>query len=142
MAVCIIANSHFLFYTIFKMYIYYNNNPSGAKIGDCVVRAISAALSQKWQKTYIDLCIEGYIHSDMPNSNTVWSSYLIKHGFKQKFVPDTCPACYTISKFAENHKHGIYIVATGTHAVCVKNGDILDNWNSSNEIVSYYFEKE
>lgn len=123
------------------MYVYWNNNPQGIKIGDCVVRAISEAMGQPWERTYIDLCIEGFFYADMPNSNTVWESYLRSHGWKKHIVPATCPDCYTIADFARDNPEGTYIVATGSHVVCVR-GAILDNWDSSNEIVSYYFSRE
>ena len=63
------------------MYIFYNNSPSGLKIGDCVVRAISTALNQPWERTYVGLCIEGFMFRDMPNANAVWASYLRSKGF-------------------------------------------------------------
>ena len=125
------------------MYVFFNNNPHGLRIGDCVVRAISAALNQPWERTYIDLCIEGFMFADMPNSNAIWASYLRSKGFKQYSIPDTCPNCYTIERFAEDHPNGTYIVATGSHVVCIKDGgQIMDNWNSSNEVATYYFAKE
>lgn len=124
------------------MYVFFNNNPKGLKIGDCVVRAISAALTQPWERTYIDLCIEGFMFSDMPNSNAIWASYLRSKGFKRYVIPDTCPDCYTVSQFAEEHPEGTFIVATGSHVVCVKEGKILDSWDSSMEIPTYYFIKE
>lgn len=119
------------------MYVFWNNNPKGIKIGDCVVRAISAALSQPWERTYIDLCIEGFMFADMPNSNAVWNAYLLTKGFERR----VCPDCTTIADFAIDHPEGTYIVATGSHAVCVKDGRILDNWDSSGEIPSYYYIK-
>ena len=76
------------------MYIFFNNNPQGLKIGDCVVRAISATMNQSWERTYIDLCIEGFTFRDMPNANNVWDSYLKSKGFKRYVVPNTCPDCY------------------------------------------------
>lgn len=124
------------------MYIFVNKNPDGLKIGDCVVRAISTALNQSWERTYIGLCVEGFLFADMPNSNAVWDSYLRSQGFKRHSLPDTCPACYTVADFAAEHPDGVYVVATGSHAVCVKHGDIMDNWNSSGEIATYYYSKE
>jgi hypothetical protein len=123
------------------MYIFFNNNPQGLKIGDCVVRAISAAMNQSWERTYIDLCIEGFMYKDMPNANSVWASYLHSKGWKRRSIPDTCPDCYTAADFAAEHPEGVYIAATGSHAVCIKNGNIIDNWDSSDETVTYYFER-
>ena len=123
------------------MYIFFNNNPQGLKIGDCVVRAISAAMNQSWERTYVDLCIEGFMYKDMPNANSVWASYLHSKGWKRRSIPDTCPDCYTVADFAAEHPEGVYIAATGSHAVCIKNGNIIDNWDSSDETVTYYFER-
>ena len=123
------------------MYIFFNNNPQGLKIGDCVIRAISAAMNQSWERTYIDLCIEGFVYKDMPNANSVWASYLHSKGWKRRSIPDTCPDCYTVADFAAEHPDGVYIAATGSHAVCIKNGNIIDNWDSSDETVTYYFER-
>ena len=123
------------------MYIFFNNNPQGLKIGDCVIRAISAAMNQSWERTYIDLCIEGFMYKDMPNANSVWASYLHSKGWKRRSIPDTCPDCYTVADFAAEHPEGVYIAATGSHAVCIKNGNIIDNWDSSDETVTYYFER-
>ena len=124
------------------MYVYWNNNPSGIHIGDCAVRAISTALDQPWERTYIDLCVEGFMFSDMPNSNAVIDSLLRSKGFKRYGIPDTCPNCYTIAQFVEDHPQGTFIVATGTHVVCVKDSQIIDNWDSSSQVPTYYYSKE
>ena len=79
---------------------------------------------------------------DLPNSNATWGAYLINKGYKRHVIPDTCPTCYTVAQFAADHPTGTYIVATGTHAVCVKDGNIYDTWDSSQEIPTYYFSKE
>lgn len=99
-------------------------------------------MNQTWERTYIDLCIEGFTFRDMPNANNVWDSYLKSKGFKRYVVPNSCPDCYTVEDFARDNPQGTYIVATGSHAVCVKNGDILDNWDSSQEVPAYYYTKE
>lgn len=120
------------------MYVFYNNNPHGLKVGDCVIRAISAAMGETWERIYIDLCIEGYMMHDMPNANAVWDSYLRYKGFKKSIVDKDY---YTVSDFADEHSDGVYVLATGSHAVCVNCGEILDSWDSSNEIITYYYEK-
>lgn len=34
------------------MYIEFQNNPGGRKVGDCTVRALSKALSITWEKAF------------------------------------------------------------------------------------------
>lgn len=123
-------------------WIYFNPNPMSNRVGDCTIRALSLALDQDWDSTYLDIVIEGFVFKDMPSSNAVWASYLQENGFSRHIIPDTCPNCYTISKFAEDHPSGVYILATGTHVVTVKDGNYYDTWDSGDEIPMYYFSKE
>ena len=120
----------------------YNHNPLGARVGDCTVRAISRATDKSWEETYIGLCLTGLCVGDMPSSNAVWGAYLKRCGFHMALLPDTCPDCYTISAFAKEHPKGVYIAATGSHVVCVKDGDWYDTWDSGDEIPTYYWTKE
>lgn len=57
------------------------------------------------------------------NANHVWDTYLRKQGFKRYICPNDCPFCYSINDFANDHKTGSFIVATGSHAVAVVDGD-------------------
>lgn len=120
------------------MYEFVNVNPCKKRLGDCVVRTLSLALNQSWYRTAIDLCIEGLIQCDLQNSNAVYSSYLQSKGFKKYPILDTL----TFEEFATAHPDGLYIVATGSHVAVVRDGVILDNWDSSDEQVSYYFVRE
>ena len=63
------------------MYSYFNCNPKGNRVGDCVIRAISKALNQSWEDTYIDLTIQGYLMGDLLSSNAVWGAYLKSKNF-------------------------------------------------------------
>ena len=80
--------------------------------------------------------------SNLPNANEVWNAYLLRQGFTRHIIPDTCPACYTVEQFSKDNPHGVFIVATGSHAVCVKDGNVLDAWDSSGEVPTYYYAKE
>lgn len=123
------------------MYKYFMNNPLGKSTGDCVIRAISIALNQSWDKTYWDLCQYGYDMGDWGNSNSVWDLYLRNHGFKRKVVPNTCPDCYTVRNFCEDFSHGVFVLALGNHTVCVKDGCYIDSWDSGNETPIFYYTK-
>lgn len=124
------------------MYQSYNPNPDGARVGDCTVRAISKALGDGWEKTYIMLCIYGFLHHDMPSANAVWGAYLKSKGFRRHVIPDSCPDCYTVSDFAADHPDGTYILAISGHVVAVKDGSYFDSWDSGREIPIYYWQKE
>lgn len=119
-----------------------NPNPKGKNVGDCVVRAIALATEQEWEKVYLDLCLQGYLMNDMPSSNDVWGTYLTDRGWKFHRLQDTCPYCYTINDFCNEHNVGTYIVATGTHVVCTRDGRYLDTWDSGEKIPLFYFERD
>lgn len=123
------------------MYEYYNPNPMGIMTGDCVVRAICKALDAEWLDVYLGLCLDGAKFGDWGNTNGVWSAYLTDRGFERQAIPNTCPNCYTVEDFAKDNPKGTFIIATGTHAVCIKDGVIYDSWNSSKEVPVYYFRR-
>ena len=122
------------------MYVQHNENPKGKNVGDCTIRALSLALDQGWDETYIGLGLEGVEMGDMPRGNAVWGSYLKRNGFHRSTVPDY-DFIYTVADFANDHAEGIYVLALSKHVVCVKNGDWIDSWDSGNEIPLYYWEK-
>lgn len=123
------------------VYEYFNNNPADKIVGDCVVRAISLATDESWDKTYIALALQGFLSKDIMNSNAVWGAYLMQNGFERYTLPHTCPECYSFSDFAEDHPKGIYVLCTGTHVATVKDSVLMDAWDSRNEIVQFYWKK-
>lgn len=124
------------------MFKFYNPNPHGRLVGDCVVRAVSKALGQDWETTYLDLSIQGYIVKDLLSSNAVWGAYLRSKGFIRNVISAECPDCYNIMDFCEEHPQGTYVLGTGTHAIAVVDGDYYDAWESGNEAVFYYWERK
>lgn len=118
-----------------------NPNPRGNYTDDCVVRALCIALDKPWYEIFIDLCIQGLIMARMPSTNSVWNEYLKKKGWTRHLVPDDCPFCYTLKDFCGEFFKGTYIVGTGTHAICVKNGSYYDTWDSGDEAVLFYWKE-
>lgn len=123
------------------MFVYYNPNPQKKLVGDCVIRAISKLTNQTWDDTFKGITLKAFEMRDMPSSNEVWSSYLKSNDFQRFIIPDTCPECYSIADFANDHPKGLYMLATGTHVVAVEDGDYFDTWDSGNEIPIYYWRK-
>lgn len=120
----------------------YNPNPTGARVGDCTVRAISRATGQSWEKTFVGLCVEAFRLCDMPSSNHVWGAYLKRKGFKRLAIPDELPENYSVSDFCRDNPKGTYILAISGHVVCAQNGNYCDSWDSGAEIPIYYWIKE
>lgn len=122
------------------MFIQFNGNPCGKNIGDCVIRAISIVTGYSRYKVYAGLCVFGFPCTIWGNSNEIWSDYLKYLGFTRHTI--TANYRYTVSDFAEDHPTGRYVIGTGTHAVAVVDGAIVDSWFSGNEYARYYFTKE
>lgn len=121
---------------------HFNPNPEGRQTGDCVIRAISKAIKKNWYWVYARLTLQGFLMGDWGNSNAVWGAFLRSQGFRRHIIPDTCPDHYTVSDFATDHPAGTFILATGSHVVCIKDGEWFDTWDSGDEIPVYFWEKE
>lgn len=123
-------------------FIFVNPNPDGLFNGDCVIRALSIALHTSWDNIYLDLCAQGFLMKDMQNSDAVWGKYLIENGFKRYMLDSECKSCYRLRDFCEDFQEGTYVIATGTHAIAVINGDYYDTADSGDCIPIYYYRKE
>lgn len=124
------------------MWIEYNGNPTGRRVGDCAVRAVSVALGIDWESAFSLLSVNAFQMGDMPSSDSVWGSVLRQHGFYRASIPDKCPACYSAADFARDHPKGIYVLGFGGHVATVKDGLIYDAWDSSQEIPQYVWYKK
>ena len=124
------------------MFVYYNPNPQKKLEEDCVVRAICKAFDWDWDIAYSKLCAYGYKVKSMPSLNHVWGGFLKENGYERNIIPNTCPDCYTIENFERGHHQGIYLVATGSHVVTIKDGNHYDTWDSGGEVALYYYQKK
>lgn len=125
------------------MWLEFNPNPAGRKVGDCAVRAVSAALGVDWETAYAMITAAGYAMGDMPSSDSVWGAVLRKNGFYREALPNTCPECYTTADFCRDHQQGTYVLGFGGHVATVIDGVLYDSWDSSKEIPVYmWYRKE
>ena len=123
-------------------FVKYNPNPDRNSVGDCTVRAIARLTGASWDDVYTSLALHGFMLKDMPSSNYVWGSYLRENGYQRYAIPNTCPDCYTVKAFSQEHPDGEYLLGTGTHAVTVVNGNYFDTWDSGDEVPIFYWIKE
>lgn len=125
-------------------WVYYDPNPvrKGDGIGDCAVRAIAKALNISWEDAYIKLTLSGYLMGDLPNSDIVWGSVLRKEGFIRDIISNTCPDCYTVAQFMEDHPIGIFVIKSEGHVATIINGELFDSWDSRSKIPIYYWKRK
>lgn len=122
-----------------------NLNPQNKRVGDCVIRAVSAVLAQDWDKTFWDICKKGFEMADMPSSDAVWGAYLWDKGYRRETLPNTCPECYTVRDFCRDHPHGRYVLhisgGDAGHVVAIIYGDYIDTWDSGDSSPGYYWRR-
>ena len=124
------------------MWISYNPNPVALRTDDCSPRALSAALETSWETAHLLLDASALEMGLMPSNKTVMAAVLRKQGFLRAVIPDTCPDCYTVSDFCREHPAGVYVLGCGDHVVTVTNGNIMDTWDSSQEVPLMYWYRE
>lgn len=124
------------------MWIEYNPNPTGRRVGDCAVRSIAKALRTDWEDAYRLIASNGYAMGDMPSSDSVWGAVLRQNGFYKKAIPNSCPDCYTVEDFCRDNPVGVFVLGFGGHVATVVDGDLYDSWDSSREIPVYVWYKK
>lgn len=124
------------------MYVSYNANPDGNRVGDCTIRAISKVLGQTWEQTYAGVAVEGMAIYNMPSANVVWNNYLKRKSFKRYIIPDDFPEDYSVRDFCRDNPKGTFLLALSGHVVAVIDGNYYDTWDSGNEIPIYYWHRK
>ena len=123
------------------MFQLYEPNPVRTGAIDCSTRALAKALNISWEEAYIMKCANGYQMGNEGVADEVWGSVLRQHGFRREIVPNTCPDCYTVADFCEDHPHGVFVVKSENHVATVVDGVLFDSWNSSMNVPQYYWTK-
>ena len=121
------------------MWVKTNVNPCRKEVGDCVIRAIAVATGRTWYEVYDGLYLLGRDEADMMNSDEIWGLYLYNLGFEPFLLPEACPRCTTVNEFTKRFPHGTYIIGTGSHAICVIDGDYYDSWDSGNTAPTFFW---
>lgn len=121
------------------MWIKYNANPVANNVEDCAIRAVAVALNVTWDEAFDMVCQMAKSMGVMPHNNAAWGAVLRRHGFKRAIIPNSCSDCYTAREFCQEHPKGIYVLGFNTHTAACVDGNIIDTWDSSEEIPQYYW---
>lgn len=136
-----IVDTFFYCDNIVMSYVKYNENPCGKFTTDCTVRALSTLMNERWDVVYLQLCLIGLTMCEMPSTKAVIHEYLRRNGYLRYTIPNRYPADYSVRDFAEDHKYGTYLLTTDSHVVPVIDGCWIDNWDSAEEIILFYWTK-
>lgn len=114
----------------------YNAHPRQIKTSDCVVRAISTALQQDYNKTRNELRALGKQLGSSYRTKKVYNAYLNKHGAillrtMSKYDKTRCTGAW----FANARPKGTYILRMAKHITACINGQIYDTWDCSEKMV-------
>lgn len=123
------------------MWIYANPNPIRDEEPDCVIRALSLATGESWEQVHQELCDMSREMGTMPSVNWLWGLWLKERGFRAFLLPETCPECVTVREFCRRYPKGTYVIGTGNHAICIRDGCYLDAWDSGDAVPTYFFRK-
>lgn len=117
------------------MYKYYNHNPQGWKIPDCVIRAISLALNIDYYEVVKMLHLNANeLHCDCLNVQCY--EKLLDYDFN---LPHYHSYGLTAQEIAEEFSDRIVLLRMEGHLSVAIFGDILDIWNCSQEEITDFW---
>lgn len=124
-------------------FTFYNANPKGKKTTDCVIRAICTALNEDYETTAKGL-LETWLKSGYDMSDVkCFGKYLEIKGWKKQKQPRKADNTkYTGKDFVKLFKGTCLANIGGHHIVCIKDGKVLDIWDSTDGCIGNYWIKE
>lgn len=124
-------------------FILYNANTLNHNTNDCVVRAISKALSIPYETLLRELCELACLTSYMPNDEIVWVNYIEDEGWVKRKVPRHADGTrYTVNEFTKLHTQGVYLLKISRHLTVCAEGCIYDTWDCRDRLIISYYERE
>lgn len=123
---------------------YYNPNPLKKEVGDCVIRAFCAAEDAHWDDVFRELCDIGFELKNMPNGRETTDTFLKRHGYTRYAISNKKGSKRpTVNEMANRSKtEGAFICEVANHTVTVKDGAILDLWDSGYKSLYAYWHKD
>jgi hypothetical protein len=111
------------------MFKYYNANPYGNDISDCVVRALAVLTNRSWRSVYNELTkLAGDI-------GLMFDRVEFVEDYLDDRYPRECHYSKTIGEFAKEYSYGKYAVTMDGHITAIIDGNIIDTFNPSNRIM-------
>lgn len=111
------------------MFKYYNANPFGNNISDCVIRSISVLTNRDWHDVYDEL-------SDLAGDvGLLFSNVEFVENYLDRRYDRECHYAKTVGEFAKERPYGRYAVTMDNHITAIVNGDVIDSFDPSSKIM-------
>ena len=111
------------------MYDYYNANPMGRDIADCVIRALSVLTNRNWRQVYDELTdLAGDVGLMFDRVEFV-EDYLDDRYLRE------CHYAKTVGEFAEEHPYGKYAITMNGHITALIDGTIIDTFDPRDRVM-------
>lgn len=111
------------------MFEYYNANPNGRHISDCVLRATSVLENKSWEEAYDELSWlsseEGYMFDNVE----------FVEDYLDDRYPRECHYSKKVGEFANEHPIGKYAITMDGHITALVNGKVVDTFDCRNRIM-------
>ena len=123
---------------------FHNANPKGKKACDCVIRAISVALGQTWEKTYREMAELGIKMGFILNEKHVEEAYLKSKGWEKMKEPRKSDNTkMDIRRFIdrESPREDLIVYAGSHHVSLIRGKKVWDTWDCSHETMHTYYVK-
>lgn len=117
-------------------YRYYNRNPDGAEIEDCVTRAISTCTGLKYDAVtnLLELSAKQY---QCEKLCVCCYHYLLENILC--YPVHFCEMGETVGEIAERYKDSKVIIRIAGHLTCAIMGTVVDIWNCTHKEVDCYW---
>ena len=108
---------------------YYNANPYGNNISDCVIRSLSVLTDRGWREVYDEL-------TDLAGDNgLMFDRVEFVEDYLDDRYPRECHYAKTVGEFANEHPYGRYAVTMPNHITAIVNGSIIDSFDPSQRVM-------
>ncbi len=129
---------------------YYQPNPQHKRVGDCGVRAVSAAFSVPWEAAFDRVSAAARMVTPTFNKRDVCEKYLVSEGYVKQEAPRIGDREMTAREFCEflerRHPKGVRVLALlgDSHVAAVLPDNdasyrVWDNWDSTECPVKGYY---
>ena len=110
-------------------YYFYNANPYGRNISDCVIRSLSVLTDRSWREVYDELTeLAG-------DDGLMFDRVEFVEDYLDDRYPRECHYSKTVGEFAREFPYGKYAISMNGHLSAIIDGYIVDSFNPSNRIM-------